>query len=239
MSVFSATGNLLRKTVDLLFPPTCLSCGERISVTRYWLCEQCIDKLPLIANDFCPKCGRPETPADCPACAEFRYAFDQARAVYLYEGVVKNLIHKLKYDDGMAIAPWLALRGYEYLRQREVFLDADLLTAVPLHPVRLRERGYNQSRLIAGSLAKLMQKPYSNALVVQKKYHPSQTMLTRTDRIANLCGVFKKGNQSCRGKRVLLIDDVFTTGTTVNETAKILLAAGALKVYVLTICHGV
>jgi len=198
------------------------------------ICDLCIEQLALVSEDICPKCGTPLEEDGCPACADTEFRFAIARAAWMFSGPVQVMIHKLKYDQYLSPVPFLA-RGMHYILQSEpVFAGADLITCVPLHHTRKRERTFNQSELLGRALAAQSGIAYSE-LLRRHSYTHSQTKLSKTQRRANLHGAFSlRSKAQVSGRKVILVDDVFTTGSTVNEAAGVLLDAGAAEVFVLT-----
>jgi ComF family protein len=148
------------------------------------------------------------------------------------------MVHSLKYEGLWTISDWFANQMFRVLLQGKTLAGVDVVTAVPLHRVRRRERGYNQSDLIAKALASRMGKPFTDKALVRTCYTTSQTLLDRRERRKNLIGAFKAAKKGIKGRSFLLVDDVFTTGTTVNEASKVLLNEGARDVFVMTACHG-
>lgn len=229
---------MLAKPLDVLFPPVCLHCRTRIYEQDMWLCGDCTDKLSYLPELHCPVCGYPEVDAECWNCAENHYVFTQALSVFLYEGAAKTLVHELKYTGFTGIGKWFANELYKLALQARQFTQVDYITAIPLHRVRKRERGFNQSELIGRALAKQLNLVYTDELIKRKSNTVSQTLLDAGKRKSNLSQAFGIGKLSPIDKDILLIDDVFTTGTTVNEAARLLRSAGANKIYSLTVCHG-
>lgn len=230
---------MLNSAVDLIFPPVCLHCHTRIKVHKAWICNACYEKLSFIPEQHCPKCGYPTEEGECSNCAENHYSFKQAVSVFSFQEVTRTLIHELKYTGYTGIADWFANQMYIVLLKEKTLMEIDFVIAVPLHRVRKRERSFNQSELIARALAKRMNKVYTNKAVRRKVFTKSQTMLNSTSRRKNLAGAFEIGSLNPKGLSFLLIDDVFTTGTTVNEVTKVLLSAGTKQVFVMTACHGI
>ncbi len=224
--------------LNTLYPAVCINCHARIEEQKLWLCGSCYDKLNPLPEQHCPKCGIPNEADECDNCAVNGYVFTQAVSVFLYEGPAKSLVHALKYQGLHTVSGWFANRMFIAAQMEPEIMQADCLTAVPLHRVRHRERGYNQSELIAAQLAKKMSKPLLKKALTRRINTGTQTQLHAAARRTNLLDAFVSGKDDVSGKSVLLIDDVFTTGTTVNEAAKVLLKAGATKVYVMTACHG-
>lgn len=149
------------------------------------------------------------------------------------------MIHELKYNGFTGIAKWFANQMYKTVLGEMSMPNVEYVTAIPLHRVKKRERGFNQSELIARALAEKLNIPYSDALLTRKANTMSQTLLNGVTRRKNMRDAFRPGRLNPAGKSILIIDDVFTTGTTVNEAGKVLLDAGAEQIYVLTACHGV
>ena len=225
---------ILAEADRLLFPPVCLACNARIDQAGQVLCGDCRNRLVRIDKDYCPRCGGPLLDYHCPACAEQRFAFDFARAAYVYESPVRELVHAFKYSSLRSPAAFFTPAMLRIPAASRLAGHFDFVMAVPLHPVRQRERGYNQSALLARQLARELRIRYSNPV---RRVHntASQTNLSREARLRNLDEAFAlKRKAEVAGRRVLLVDDVFTTGTTVNEIAKLLKKAGAAKVAVLT-----
>jgi ComF family protein len=165
--------------------------------------------------------------------------FDTARSAVLHEGIIRTRIHQFKFGAQMEWTPALV----ELLRIAYAGLglsSPDLIVPVPLHPNRLKERGFNQSGLLAGELARKIKVPVSFDTIVRKKQTAPQTRLSRRERLKNVKGTFEIPNaQRVRGRRVLLIDDVFTTGTTLNECAKVLKRkGGASEVHAITVTRA-
>jgi ComF family protein len=164
--------------------------------------------------------------------------FDRCRSAGIYEGPLREAIHRLKFDGcetlGRSLGRWLArsLPG-------EV-AEADLVAPVPLHPRRARERGYNQAAILSGSLAKATRRPHLSALLIKRTPTHPQTGLGRRERRRNLRGTFSLAPRAVlRGRRILLVDDIYTTGCTVEECARVLRRAGARSVRVVTLARTI
>ncbi len=227
-------GNLL----DLAIPPSCLVCGTRIDDQKEILCSDCESRISMVSGDCCPKCGAVFSGSECSNCARESFAFDATDSLFRYAGSIKDLIHQLKYNGYVSPAGYLALHLADYLQGNEDLHEYDLVCPIPLHRVRKRERGYNQSELIAYAAAKLADLPYAQPLK-RSHYTRSQTMLSRENRKKNLHGAFRVTNpKAVKDKKVILVDDVFTTGSTLHEAAKELKAAGASKVAAITVAKA-
>lgn len=231
--------------LGLLLPPQCLSCRAIVAAPGT-LCGACFAKVRFLSAPCCAACGTPfefdPGGADvlCGGCIRSRPAYDRARAVFRYDDSSRGLILAFKHGDRIDAAPayarWLARAGGALLD------GADLIAPVPLHWTRLFHRRYNQSALLANALARLTGRPAAPELLRRWRRTPSQGGLDRTERIRNVRGAFSvraKSRPSVVGKRILLVDDVLTTGATVEACAKVLLKVGATAVDVLTLARVV
>lgn len=216
---------------DLIYPQRCVGCERRANDL---LCRDCFENLPLIEGPLCRRCGVP-TAFDtfvCEECKNVDFGFESARAALRYEGVGKEIVHALKYRGYMRTVDRLISP-----LMRSVLEDShrfDAVVPVPLHRSRLRKRGFNQAELIAQSIAREVRANVSDTLEVVRKTR-DQVQLTRTGRRENMAGAFRSRGR-VRG-RVLLVDDVFTTGATTSECANVLTRSGAESVDVLTLCR--
>lgn len=221
--------------LDILFPQFCVGCGKEGS----FLCNSCQCSLPLLEPPVCSRCGRPYAGGDlCRSCQDWQADIDGIRSPFRFDGVIRTAVHQLKYRNLRAIVPILAQLLKEYLENNQ--LNVDIIVPVPLHEKRLRERGYNQSTLLARELAKLIDLPLDEKSLVREKYVLPQARTANVDeRRANVANVFScKGNQ-LQGKRILLIDDVATSGATMNACAAVLKSAGALTVWGLSLAREI
>ncbi len=230
---------LLEAAVSLLYPPVCTLCGGKTRASEY-LCERCEAKATPIVAPFCQQCSEPfegaiATAFTCANCAHRTIYFDAAVAAYRGRGIVRQIIHDFKYGRQIhlrhLVARWLyAAFDDERLRGREF----DMIVPVPLHPARQRERGFNQANLLAELLTAQISIP-SKPVLKRVRYTTTQTALDRAERMENLHNAFRlRRNANVRGLRVLLIDDVLTTGSTLSECARILKRSGAISVHAAT-----
>ncbi len=219
--------------VDLISPPLCLIC-ENPSENEV-ICKNCeseIDQKFSIKKNFCLKCGGVFEGNRCPRCRDTRFAFEFNRSVYLYDDRVKQIVEDYKYHKIKRLAGFIA-RKMKNLLDRE-FPEVQLLIPIPIHPTRKRERGFSQTELITKHLSDLTGIECDCKNLVRIRHTRSQTNLTREERKLNLKNAFKLQHpENIRNKRILLIDDVMTTGITMNEAAKVLKKHRA-KVYTIT-----
>lgn len=234
-----------RKALDFVFPPLCASCRSPVSEAHN-LCATCWSNIAFLSEPLCAVCGFPfEFDAGqgtlCAACRQSPPVFDRARALMRYDEASRDPILALKRADRLDLVPafarWLLHRSSEFLE------EADLIVPVPLHPRRLWRRRYNQSALIARTLGRLSKKPVDCLALVRTRPTPSQgEMPSAQARRRNVRGAFRVAHnraEAVRGKAVLLIDDVFTTGATIDACARALRRAGARRVLVLTLARVV
>ena len=221
--------------LDLLFPPRCVGCGREGS----FLCITCYDALPCLAAPLCELCGLPLKGGGlCPACARESQAVDRIRSPLLYQGLAREVVHSLKYRNLRSLAAPLGQLLAEYLVQQA--LPGDVLVPVPLHPSRLRQRGYNQATLLARELGERSGLPVVDDCLVRLTNAPAQARSSSaTERQRNVKDAFACRDNTLRGRQVLLIDDVCTTGATLNECALALKAKGAAVVSGLTLAREV
>lgn len=225
-------GAALRNALlDVVFPPRCVVCRR----TGRWLCAPCAAQFEKILPPLCERCGRPLTTAPCPYCARAPMSIDGTRAVAFFEGALRETIHAFKYAHRTELVDPLAALLYDYLLTFP--LPVDTIIAVPLHIERERTRGYNQAALLAEALGARTRWPVWNAALARTRATRSQTELDAASRRANVRDAFAA--QPCvRGARVLLIDDVCTTGATMDACGAALYAQGAHAVWGLAVARA-
>ena len=226
--------------LNLVFPLNCPICREGLEPdNKKYLCPSCRIKIGLIKKPVCSRCGRPSALSICASCKINHHYFRTARAAGIHEGVLRECIHLLKYRKKAFLAEPLGKMLVETVKNAANLGETDLLVPVPLGGRRYREREYNQARLLAGVVSRTFKIPISSRNLTRTRDALPQTRLSRRQREKNVRGLFKIGNgKEYRGKVVLIIDDVFTTGSTVNECARVLSEAGTREVNVLTVARG-
>ncbi|MGN0797085.1 MAG: ComF family protein [Christensenellales bacterium] len=216
----------------------CINCGKELAnPNRYGLCDECKSKIEFLYEDVCHKCGRREkSEADyCLTCQAHERHFLRNRSVCVYDGIAKSLIHRYKFGGKKYYCSYFAnMLVDKYLDEG---YDCDVVTSVPISKERARKRGYNQSQIVAKRLAEALKLPYVGECIVKSKDNIEQAKLSGKEREENVLGVYKVIDKTAvKGKRVLVVDDVLTTGATMSEVARVLYKAGAQKVEGLTIC---
>ena len=238
---------MLRQAARLLLPSDCTTCDQPLSDDPIpFFCRQCWGYIRPLRGPACPRCRRPFSSAaatayspthECQDCRTRDPHYSQVWAAYAYAPPLQDAIALFKYRSKVVLADSLGMLLAQALPRD---LDTDLLMPVPLHPNRLRQREFNQSLLLADCISPVLQRPVSYRNLVRTIDTDPQTILPRSARLQNLRKAFAlRDPDEVIGRRVLLIDDVFTTGTTVNECAKVLLKAGAGEVTVLTLARSV
>ena len=233
---------LKEKLLNIFFPKDikCIVCSKELSEnTLYCLCDDCMNKLPFNNGKTCLRCDEPLTSMAnyCINCKKTVPHYKHNKSVFLYDGVLKKFVRGLKFDNKKFYSTTLSnFMASEYVKLNK---DFDVVIPVPLHTDRLKERGYNQSELLCTALKeKLKLNVCTNVLIKQVATKP-QANLSKDAREKNLENVFKVIDRKLvKGKTILLVDDVFTTGTTINECAKTLKDAGAKEVWSLTLSHA-
>jgi len=221
--------------LDLLFPKRCVGCGRE----GEFICDFCQHSVDRIFPPICPRCGRPQPGGVlCPSCISWQAAVDGIRSPFCFSGVIREAVHQLKYRNLRALSAKLA--GYLRDFLADYPLNVDLIVPVPLHPKRLRERGYNQTALLARDLGKLTGLPVAgNSLIRRQHTLPQAKTVSVTERRKNVAGIFHCADVKINNKQVLLIDDVSTSGATMDACARALKDAGATSVWGLALAREI
>ena len=212
----------------------CVCCGAELFSDKYF-CERCLDSLPFNTGYICDKCGRAiadDYPV-CPECKAHMPDFTTARSAFVYSGEIVRLIKEFKTGEKY-LADAFADRMFPILLSQ--FRGVDMLAFVPMTQSAEKARGYNQAELLANVLSQRCGIPLERELLVKTRETAEQKDLSAAERAKNLQGSIRVHERAvCRGKNIVLIDDVMTTGATASVAAKAILRAGALRVYVLTV----
>ena len=230
----------------LFFPRECVHCGVLLDYrNRDYLCGGCRDLLETVVGPLCERCGEPleitaTGPVTCPVCRKNPPAFRRARSALYFSGPGESLVRAYKYSAH----PYLSEAALRLLQDGGerwyAWRDYDLVVPVPLHPRKARERGFDQSAILASGLSRKTGIPLGKRALSRVRYTETQTRLKRPERRENIGGAFSApAPDRVRGASILLVDDVYTTGATVNECAATLMKAGAENVDVLTLARAV
>lgn len=224
--------------VDLLLPPRCVACACILPAAGAF-CELCWQTVTEI-HEACPRCALPGASTQCPACSEDHPPFVWARSAFLYGGQVIPLVHRLKYTGAAHLCRPVA--GFLDPGRSATGTESGLpglLVPVPLHPRQLARRGYNQAGLLAREVSRWTGLPCNFVALERLRDTPSQARLDQQRRRVNVGGAFRAAPSEVRGRRILLVDDVMTTGATARACAAALLEAGAREVAVQTLARAV
>lgn len=236
---------LAASILDLCLPRTCAGCRQTWMLAEQgcW-CSQCMPDLGWIRSPRCPSCGTPflDSPQSddhlCGDCLKNSFSFDVARSAVLYAGVVRERIHQLKFGRQLHWSSALVDLLVKTSGGEEALPPVDFILPVPLHRQRLQERGFNQAGLMAGEFGRRWSIPVRFGVLVRQRATQPQTRLGRRERLENVQGAFTVVKpELVRDRSVLLIDDVFTTGTTLSECARVLKRAGAHQVAAVTVAR--
>ena len=239
--------SVARRFFHAILPVQCTTCDVALGDDPVpFFCRSCWDGIQPLQGPCCPRCGRPFRSSyalqyspnhACGACRIDPPAYTRAWSLYLYESPLQEAVRLFKYNMKVSLADALGALMTQAMLE-PVHIDVDVIIPVPLHPTRLRTRQYNQSLLLADRVSRARHIPLSYDNLIRTRETAPQTELSRAVRLKNLRRAFAvRRPEDIVGKRVLIIDDVFTTGTTVNECAKILRKAGAADVYVCTLAR--
>ena len=230
---------VLQTSVDFLLPPRCLLCYER-TTDPHNVCAVCWQGLSFISDPQCVSCGMPfdfgvEGELSCAPCIDKPPAFNQMRSAVIYNDISRHLVLCFKHGDMLQISKllsrWMINAG------RDMVYNADVIIPVPLHRLRLLWRQYNQAALLVNQIAHFSGVKRQNEMLIRVRHTPSQGKKNYKDRVKNLKSAIAMNprySQDIKGKKVLLIDDVYTTGATIEECCRVLKSAGAESVDVLT-----
>ena len=235
----SAVSTALERLTDSLFPRRCPVCGEIADPPGFQVCRKCFPKLSFVQPPVCLKCGKsvPDgTEAFCEDCASGKRSFEYGTALLNYDDVMRRAVVRIKYHNRREyIRPFARMfwiRCGETLKE----MNAECLVPVPVHPSRLRRRGFNQAELLARELGKLSGIPVRTDILYRGKKTEAQKNLTPDERIRNLQKAFRADPEKADVSSVILVDDIYTTGSTAEACTRALKAAGVKKVFTVCLC---
>lgn len=229
--------NLVNKFLDLIYPKRCLNCSN----VGDHICDSCLGSLSFCETQICPECQRPAIGGFTHALCQHPQGAERLLCAFKFEGPIEKGIKALKYQGVKEIAQTLIDLALESFTTANVTFGEDsLIVPVPLHPIKKLERGFNQAVLLSSALAQRLGLEMQTSWLMKEKENPSQTRLNAQERAVNVRGVYSLNPKaqkldSVRDRDVVLVDDVFTSGATLRECAKVLKRAGARFVYLLAI----
>jgi len=236
---------LMQPLAEVFFPRSCVHCGDAVEASDYqFLCRSCSRELFLSKPPTCTTCGYPffgmmAGPRTCPHCVELNPLFEEGKTLFLAKGPARSIIHELKYQSGFYV-----LKDVQAMIARapyyKDYFEGAILVPVPLHSTKERERGFNQSLVIAETLAEVTEAKDLQNMLIRTVYTQTQTRLSRAARHQNVKNAFALAPDAVviPDQTYILIDDVFTTGSTLNACAAVLRDAGINQIKVATLGHG-
>lgn len=231
-----SSDNIKKYILDIFFPNRCPFCGRVIKWNEH-CCEKCLGEIPFISKDICERCGK----EDC-VCndKDNKLYYDGCVSIVYYSGIMKTGILNFKLDKGLNLVDVFEDYIFKRLSKAVDINNIDIVTAVPMNKAAKHKRGYNQSDIIAEKVSKIIQKPLKSGVLMKSKSNITQHELNRYERAQAVKGLFSADARSIddvSGKVILLCDDIITTGSTLNECARILKQNGARSVYCFTIAY--
>lgn len=226
---------LIWEALDWLYPPDCGGCGK----TGARWCNECSEKTKDIDPPICPICGNPNLDNEdpCQRCLALRPLYSSLRSYTVFTGSIREAIHRLKYRRDIGLGEALSRPMITSLQKLN--WSVDIITSVPLGLARFEERGYNQATLLARPIALYMNLPFSSRILTRTRETRSQVGLTVTERQDNMTDAFRANREWSKGKNILVVDDVATSGATLNACARALLDGGANKIYGFSLARAV
>lgn len=219
---------VVRSVIDFVYPPYCIACHSLLNETERLMCENCWHQLPGIDENL-------DLMAEIRSKSGAEIYFSKVIAIWEFSPHIQTIIHHLKYQNFQILAGRIGRVMAERIKKMSLFPEQTILVPIPLHQTRLRERGYNQSALLCNVIAAETGLSVREQILERIRYTESQTKLMATDRIKNVENAFKVNTAvEIKDKIIILVDDVITTGATINACAKELVANGAGTVYIVS-----
>ena len=242
----SPVRNWFTAGLGFFYPEWCQFCQKsRAPAAEGLICDQCRAQVKYVNPPFCRRCGLPHdgdltTSFECSNCQDVEWHFSSARAAVISSGIVRETVHRYKYQRALWFEPFLAGLLVRAAAPELQVLKPSFVMPVPLHPVKEREREFNQAGRLAARLASALNVPLNTKVLRRVSFTMTQTKLSRGQRAANMQGVFGlHPGAEVKGRRIVLVDDVLTTGATTNACAQVLRTAGAAEVCVWTVARGI
>ena len=235
----NGANHILQAALDLIFPRRCAVCDEAVDRLGYGVCKACASKIVYIRAPFCMKCGKQlkQEGELCTDCIKKKHKFLQGVALYDY-GSMADSIFRFKYAGRQEYASFYGKDMYERYGRWLQAVRPDALIPVPVHASKKRLRGYNQSELIAQALSKLSGIPVNTSLVIRQKKTLPQKSLSGQERQNNLKRAFKIHRNDVKLNTIVIIDDIYTTGSTIDAMTEALMESGIQRVYFMTLAVG-
>jgi len=235
--------SIVTNILDVIFPADCKICGNKLGKDRKGcICGNCWSKIKIIKPPFCVYCGKQLFSHDesfCADCTRERFSFVDNRSVGIYEGVLKEGIHLLKYKSYSSLAKYFGELMVNFIEENGGVDDIDCIIPVPMYKKKQNKRDYNQAELLGRYLAEYFKIPLFTDVLIRVKETSPQHELSREERFLNVKDVFGVINShKIKWACILLVDDILTTGATADECSKVLLGSGAFQIRVFTLARG-
>ncbi|MCR5108728.1 MAG: ComF family protein [Lachnospiraceae bacterium] len=231
---------LPEKIADILYPKRCPVCHDIVREDKGRICAGCIKDLKYVLDPYCLKCGRPvkEDEEYCSDCKKAGHLFERGRAVYIYDDVIKNSIYYFKYKGRREYAIFYGKEMADQMKRFLLDITPDALIPVPIHKRRYAKRGYNQAQLLAAELSKHTGIPVLDNIIIRVSDTKAQKDLDASERQNNLKKAFKMLENDVSLNTVVIIDDIYTTGSTIDAVAGCLQKKGVCRVYYVVLSIG-
>lgn len=230
---------------EVLYPRRCPVCGEIVLPKGRKICPECKEKLKIIKEPFCKKCSKPleiEEQEYCFDCKKSNFSFVRGRALFLYDSLMKESIASFKFRGKKEYADFYTEEICSYLKEDILSMEPDVLIPVPVHVAKKRKRGYNQAGLLADGIGKLLNIPVVHDFLIRNKNTLPQKTLSSKERMKNLEAAFEINKNVLsiikRCNKILIVDDIYTTGSTIQACTKVILDYGFKEVYFVSLCIG-
>lgn len=227
--------------IDFVYPRRCPICHEIVAERGSLICPGCAGKTKHVTDPYCIRCGKPlrdSSKIRCSGCEGMDLFFKESRAVFVYDDILKNSIYKFKYGGRKEYACYYAEEIFSCLYTKIKTWNPEVIVPIPIHKSKLRKRGYNQTYLIAKRLSHLTGIPVDNQLLIRTKKTEIQKNLSGLERSDNIKNAFKIGSNRVQYLSAMLIDDIYTTGATMNSSAKVLFDSGIRDIYCISLSIG-
>lgn len=228
------------KLIDFIFPPICPICNKIAAGNNAGICPECEGRLPYVGDSYCMKCGKPvdEDEEYCSDCLTCTHEYDEGRAALVYDELTSKSLYRFKYNHKKEYAKVYGRIMTERLGEKIKSWDVDVIVPVPVHKSKMKKRGYNQAKLIADEVSKRLDIPVCHRLVTRNTATTVQKELGAKARQNNLKKAFNVTRNDVKYRTVLIVDDIYTTGATVDAMARCLKGVGIQNVYFVSLCIG-
>ena len=230
--------DIIEFILNIIYPPRCILCQEIIPIKNNYICKKCSYEDYLIKGNRCEKCSRQIVNTSkklCKDCENQNHSYEKGFALFEYKGKIKGALYRLKYAREKEVGKALGNLIVKYYKNEIKNSKIDLIIPVPIHPSKIRKRGYNQAQVIAKQISKDFKIPLRNDILIRIRNTRPQSKLSKKQRANNLVGAFSLNKPIDKSvKNILIIDDIYTTGSTIENCSKILKQNADIKIYFVT-----